>query len=288
MAAALLLPAAAWAQSATRCPLNGTAQQTTCPAGWECVLKHSSGGACHFEYPPPVPPHRENCWGCRARGSPACEPNLPEFVPSPGLPSVLVVGDSISHGYFPQLVALLNGTARLQHAPSNTGNALAGVGCFNISVLGGGTARRVAWDLVSFNFGLHDTFVPTPPPLRLGESLARYMELLRRYTERVAGSGAKGLFALTTPFMQKDVYKVIEVMNSNATAYMRSVGVPTADLWRPVVDYCGAPPYQYCDICQGSTPGHAVDCTTTPHYTEAGYRLIAEVLAASIRARLGA
>ena len=50
------------------------------------------------------------------------------------LPSVLIVGDSISHGYFPVLVAALNGTvARLQHAPSNTGAS--SLQCYLVSKL---------------------------------------------------------------------------------------------------------------------------------------------------------
>ena len=53
------------------------AQRTTCPAGWRCALKDNGPtGACHFEYPPAVLPHRENCYGCRnsaAKNPLACE-----------------------------------------------------------------------------------------------------------------------------------------------------------------------------------------------------------------------
>ena len=122
------------ASSPARCPTSGpgnkTLAQTSCPVGWSCELKtESSTGACHFEYPANVPPHRENCFGCRSSSSSgragantACEPNLPTVPMSESMANVLIVGDSISHGYFPVLVEALNGTlAQLQHAPSNTG-----------------------------------------------------------------------------------------------------------------------------------------------------------------------
>eukprot|EP01051_Picozoa_sp_SAG22_P027422 SAG22_NODE_9168_length_605_cov_2.503953_1_plen_159_part_01 len=153
-AVAGLLALAAAAAAAERCPaMNGThdgtahpaaaglaprPQRTTCPAGWRCALKDSGPtGACHFEYPPGVPPHRENCYGCVGSSSPAaspqaCEPNLPTVPMSDALPNVLIVGDSISHGYFPVLRARLNGSvAALQHAPSNSGALRAGVACWN-------------------------------------------------------------------------------------------------------------------------------------------------------------
>lgn len=267
------------------CPMDGVEQQTTCPDGWTCALKSSGGGACHFEYPPEVPPHRENCYGCRHNGKgPACEPNLPNVPASLTLPNVLVVGDSVSHGYFPLLAAMLNGTAHLQHAPSNTGNLAGGVSCFNVTTLLGGTADAVNWDLITFNFGLHDTYVPTPPPmLSVGESLGKYMGMLKTYTSLVQSMGAKGLFVLTTPYMKQNIYEVVSVMNRNASEYMTSVGVPIVDLYSPVVDYCGSLPYTFCDICEGSTSEKPVDCRTTPHYTEDGYRLLASTLATGIR-----
>jgi len=177
--------------------------------------------------------------------------------------------------------------AHLQHAPSNSGNLAFGVSCFNISTIMGGTALPVDWDLVSFNFGLHDTFVPTPPPLlSAGEPLATYMALLETYTGKVLTMGAEGLFVLTTPYMINDVYEVVDIMNQNASDYMAKVGVHTVDLYSVVADHCGPLPYQYCDICEGSTPDRLVDCRTTPHYTDAGYELLASALAEGIRAKL--
>lgn len=276
---------------------HGVSQRTTCPSGWRCALKSNGPtGACHFEYPPDVQPHRENCYGCaKGSGSPVCEPNLPTVPMSTTLPNVLIVGDSISHGYFPVLRARLNGSvATLQHAPSNTGALPAGVACWNISTaLGASGNLPKPWDLVVFNFGLHDTYEPTPPPLietgRTEES--NYMELLTRYTDLVLHSGRakRGLWASTTPFMAAGVWKTIESMNKNASNLMRSVGVPEVDLFEPIAQHCapsGALPYEYCDICAGSTPGHPVAANSTPHYTDAGYGLLVDVLVPAIEAAL--
>jgi lysophospholipase L1-like esterase len=297
--AGLLVLAATGTTESEQCPaVNGTArsaQRTTCPAGWRCALKDSGPtGACHFEYPPDVRPHRENCYGC-AIGSDkwTCEPNLPTVPMSDELPNVLIVGDSISHGYFPVLRARLNGSvAALQHAPSNTGALPSGVACWNISTtLGANGDLPKPWDLVVFNFGLHDTSEPTPPPLPEARPEANYMALLTRYTELVLHSGRakRGLWASTTPFMAAGVWRTVETMNKNASELMNSVGVPVVDLFGPIVRHCapsGVLPYDYCDICSGSTPGHPVAANSTPHYPDAGYGLLVDALVPAIKAAL--
>ena len=117
------------------------------------------------------------------------------------------------------------------------------------------------------------------------------MELLTRYTDLVLHSGRakRGLWASTTPFMAAGVWKTIEFMNKNASNLMRSVGVPEVDLFEPIAQHCapsGALPYEYCDICAGSTPRHPVAANSTPHYTDAGYGLLVDVLVPAIEAAL--
>ena len=155
---------------------------------------------CHLElnwhlYPDSSP--RESCFGCQAHGGPACGPNLPTIPLSRAKPNVLIVGDSISHGYFPVLAEAINGSiVQLQHAPSNTGALAAGLACWNITTLLGATGSLPQpWDLVVFNFGLHDTKEWTPPPWDgkvadddRSTSVEKYMVLLRRYTELVLHS----------------------------------------------------------------------------------------------------
>ena len=114
------------------------------------------------------------------------------------------------------------------------------------------------------------------------------MALLRRYTELVLHSGRakKGLWASTTPMMHGGIWRTIEVMNSNASTYMTSVGVPQVDLWSPIVKHCGPLPYSTCDIVFGSTPGHPANASSNPHYTTAGYEILVKQLVPAITAAL--
>ena len=288
---------------AEQCPHNATMQLTTCPAGWSCAAKNAGQGACHFEYPPSVPPHRENCFGCtKGNSKTVCEPNLPTVAMSAVLPNVLIVGDSISHGYFPVLRDALHGTvAQLQHAPSNTGALEAGVACFNITTLLGSLGELpTPWDLVVFNFGLHDTAEPTPPPLPralagAGHSVANYMAGLRRYTDLVLHSARakRALWASTTPFMAGGMPAVqhLQQMNGNASTLMASLGVPEVDLWGPIVDYCapGGLPFASCNISSGCpvpVAACSVPAMSTPHFNTAGYDLLVGALVPAIKSAL--
>ena len=84
----------------TQCPHSGPNNQsvlhTSCPAGTKCRFMQ-----CHFEFPDSTPGcggggcgGREGCFGCSG-----CGPNLPAIPLSRTKPNVLIVGDSISHGY---------------------------------------------------------------------------------------------------------------------------------------------------------------------------------------------
>eukprot|EP01043_Picozoa_sp_COSAG02_P007545 COSAG02_NODE_227_length_28153_cov_11.662294_17_plen_192_part_00 len=170
----------------------------------------------------------------------------------------------------------------------------AGVDCFNITTLLGATGTLPQpWDLIVFNFGLHDTREPTPPPaggaVSASPSLGNYMALLRQYTALALHSGQakKVLWASTTPFMGGNIWPTLEQMNANASQYMRSVGVPIVDFWTPIVQHCGPKlPYVTCDICSGSTPGHPVKAASTPHFTRAGYQLLVDALIPAMKSVL--
>ncbi len=68
----------------------------------------------------------------------------------PKLPNVLIIGDSISIGYYKDLVTLLQGKANVYRPNTNCGDTNKGVA--NIDTWLGD--RK--WDLIHFNFGLHD------------------------------------------------------------------------------------------------------------------------------------
>jgi hypothetical protein len=99
----------------------------------------------------------------------------------------------------------------------------------------------------------------------------------------VIATGTKPLFLGTTPFMANNVYTVIEQMNTNATEMMAGFGIHTIDLFSVVAKRCGPLPYIHCDICMGNGPGvPPVDCRTTPHYTDDGYKLLVATIAPAI------
>ena len=93
-------------------------------------------------------------------GTCCCAPGPDPSEISTTLPNVLVIGDSVSAGYTPALRAALSGKANVQHGPDNAGGGNAdGVGYG--ALCAGFFARTpkyrtIAWDVITFNFGLHD------------------------------------------------------------------------------------------------------------------------------------
>ena len=77
----------------------------------------------------------------------------PEFQPVedvPGLPRVLIIGDSISIGYTLALREALEGVANVHRPPENCESTREGLAKLD-QWLGGGK-----WDVIHFNWGLHD------------------------------------------------------------------------------------------------------------------------------------
>ena len=68
----------------------------------------------------------------------------------PGLPRVLILGDSISIGYMVGVRERLQGRANVHRPAENCGETARGVASLD-KWLGGGK-----WDVIHFNFGLHD------------------------------------------------------------------------------------------------------------------------------------
>ncbi len=109
----------------------------------------------------------------------------------PGLPRVLLIGDSISIGYTLDTRKLLEGKANLHRIPVNGGPTTRGLKNID-SWLGDGP-----WAVIHFNWGLHD--------LKLMENgkhqapLAEYETNLRRLVARLKKTGARLIWASTTP-----------------------------------------------------------------------------------------
>jgi len=109
----------------------------------------------------------------------------------PGLPRVLLIGDSISIGYTLPARDALEGKANVHRIPENAGPTTNGVQ--NIDAwLGKGK-----WDVIHFNFGLHDLKYMFDNERQV--TPADYERNLRRIVFRLKQTGAKLIFAATTP-----------------------------------------------------------------------------------------
>lgn len=118
-------------------------------------------------------------------------PSLQAVTDVPGLPRVLLIGDSISIGYTLRVRAALQGRANVHRVPTNCGPSSKGVTDIE------GWLRGGRWDVIHFNFGLHD--VRRLPTGAINVSPDRYEANLRTLVARLKATGASLLWAHTTP-----------------------------------------------------------------------------------------
>ena len=137
----------------------------------------------------------------------------------PKLPRVLLIGDSVSRGYTQPTRKVLEGKANVHRAPANCGPTASGLK--NLEVwLGDGK-----WDVIHFNFGIHDRGTPA----------ADYVKRLEAIVARLEKTGAKLIWASTTPIpdnpAQKQTAQSIVEKNALAAEVMKKHGIPTDDLF---------------------------------------------------------
>ena len=101
----------------------------------------------------------------------------------PTLPRVLLIGDSVSRAYTQTVRKELAGIANVHRAPANCGPTATGLRKLDVW-LGSGT-----WDVIHFNFGIHDRSTP----------IADYAQRLEELVQRLKMSGATVVWASTTP-----------------------------------------------------------------------------------------
>ncbi len=127
-------------------------------------------------------------------------PVFQEIPDEPGLPRVLVIGDSISIGYTLPLREALKGVANLHRAPENCASTWHGLDKLD-AWLGDGH-----WDVIHFNWGLHDLKyidekgrLCPPPRGKQVTTIDQYEANLDRLVTRLERSGATLIWAATTP-----------------------------------------------------------------------------------------
>ena len=154
-----------------------------------------------------------------------------------GLPRVLLIGDSISIGYTLPTREFLRGKANLHRIPTNGGPTTRGL--TNIDEwLGKGK-----WDLIHFNWGLHDLKYMGPngknlfPKEKGGKPqvpIDAYEKNLDKLVTRLKKTGAKLIWRNTTPVPpgSKGRYVGDSVKyNTAAALVMKKHGVPSHDLF---------------------------------------------------------
>jgi len=205
----------------------------------------------------------------RATGDSAPEP--PEFAAiteEPGLPRVLLIGDSISIGYTLPVRALLQGKANLHRIPENGGPTIRALERLE-AWLGAGR-----WDVIHFNFGLHDLKRMPEGPHQV--PLPEYAANLRWIVERLRATGAALIWASTTPVPEGDVSPRrsdadVQAYNAAAREIMAESSIPINDLYAAVLPELAA-----------------LQRPVNVHFTEDGSAALGRVVAARIGAALAA
>lgn len=152
------------------------------------------------------------------------------------LPRVLLIGDSISVGYTPAVRQALAGKANVHRIPENGGDTWRGLAKLNLWLSTG------KWDVIHFNFGLHDLKHMKDNQLNLaGEqvsTLEAYSANLDKLVVELKKTGAKLIWAATTPVPEgaNGRLKGDDVIyNATALKVMEKQGVPVNDLYALVL-----------------------------------------------------
>ncbi len=126
----------------------------------------------------------------------------PREADDPGLPRVLVVGDSISMNYHRAAKENLEGVANYHRIEGNGGSADRGALCIELW-LGDYSQKGLHWDLIQFNHGLHDLKQvydkETDTYSRHNVSLEDYKKYLEMEIQLMKKTGAKLMWCTTTP-----------------------------------------------------------------------------------------
>jgi lysophospholipase L1-like esterase len=157
-----------------------------------------------------------------------------EFKPTP-LPQVLIIGDSISIGSFKPLQEKLEDIAVVTH---NEGNAQhTAYGLKKLDEWLGDTC----WNVIHFNFGLHDLkYVDVHgrnTSVETGKQqipIDKYEQSLDQIVKRLKKTGAKLIFATTTPVPDGTGFRAkgdAAIYNRAAERIMKKHGVVINDLY---------------------------------------------------------
>ncbi len=164
---------------------------------------------------------------CSLQAQKKVHPSLVPVEDTPGLPRVLLIGDSISMGYTVPVRTRLEGKANVHRIPANGGPTSRGL--TNIDKwLGDGK-----WDIIHFNWGIHDLKHMEDGKRQV--EAADYEKNLRALVARLKETGATLIWASTTPIpapplKPERTFGDETVYNAIAAKVMKENGVAINDL----------------------------------------------------------
>jgi acyl-CoA thioesterase-1 len=205
----------------------------------------------------------------KAPAKKAPDPAYAQIADVAGLPRVLLLGDSISIGYTLPVRARLAGKANVHRPAENCGETARGLKSLD-KWIGDGK-----WDVIHFNFGLHDVkyldekgaYVP-PEKGHQVASVEQYEKNLRELVARLKKTGAKLIFASTTPVPAGTLGRVEhDELRYNAAALrvMQENGVAVDDLH-----------------ALATAQQAKIQLPKNVHFTKDGYEQLADAVVASI------
>lgn len=197
---------------------------------------------------------------------------------NPNLPRVMIIGDSISVGYTDGVREEFAGKANVYRVQGNAGPSSSGVQQVD-KWIASGTGR---WDVIHFNFGLHDVKLGTggkdnqPYPTADGRQVpaADYERNLRVIVAKLKQTGATLIWCSTTPIPQGKLNPPRRpgdeiTYNEIAQKVMVENGVVINDLHAAALS---------------QRPG--IQQPANVHFTKDGSAVLARHVAASIKAAL--
>lgn len=185
------------------------------------------------------------------------------------LSQVLIIGDSISIGYFKPTQTLLEGKANVVHNPGNAAHTVRGLQ--KLTEWLGDTQ----WDVIHFNHGLHDLKYIDEKGKNISADKGRqqipiedYEINLEAIVTRLKATGAKLIFATTTPVPDGTGFRVkgdAEKYNRVAVKVMERHGIAINDLYSFALERL-----------------NEIQRPQNVHFTPEGSKLLAEQVANSI------
>jgi len=160
----------------------------------------------------------------------------------PGLPRVLLIGDSISIGYTVPVREMLEGRANVHRPLTNCGPTSKGIEQLDEWLTTGGEEK--SWDVIHFNWGLHDLKYlgpdgenlqdPSDPANHQQVPPEEYRENLAELVARLRETGATLIWRNTTPVPEGARGRVVgdaAKYNEIAAGIMDDAGIPVHDLY---------------------------------------------------------